>query len=270
MKPLGLQPIPISSIDAGLRLRPVDEAQAAFLAENIQANGLRQPVEVRAVKGGGYRLIAGGHRLAACARLGWTDIPAFVFEATDDEARLAEIDENLVRHELNPLDRATFLFERKELYEKLHPQTKHGAQGGPGGKRNETEIVSFSKDTAERVGLTDRSIRLSVKIATSLAPDVKAQIAGTRVAKVQAELLALAKLAPTAQRAVLALLLGDDPKAMTVRQAVALQSNRPATTAKDGYARLMGAWARATIAERDAFTEWLARTTQTPETEGAA
>lgn len=194
MKALGLQEIPIAVIDTTFRLRPVDEAWADALAENIrQAGRLRQPVELRAIAGG-YRLIAGGHRLAACKRLEWETIPAFVFDATEDEARLAEIDENLIRHELNPLDRAAFLSERKAIYERLNPATKHGAQGGRGGKRNETEIVSFSKNTAERIGLTDRTIRLAVMIAERLAPDVKGAIAGTWISKTQAELLALAKL----------------------------------------------------------------------------
>ncbi|RJF84839.1 chromosome partitioning protein ParB [Azospirillum cavernae] len=257
MKSLGLQDIPISDIDISFRLRPVDDGYATLLAENIQEAGrLRQPVEVRTVKGGGFRLIAGAHRLAACTKLDWPTIPAFVFEATEDEARLAEIDENLVRHELNPLDRATFLFERKSIYERLNPETKNGAQGGVGGKRNENETISFSKDTAARIGLTDRTIQLAVKIATGLAPDVKVSVAGTAIAKTQAELLALAKLGPAEQRAVLGMLLGDEPKAKSVREAMAALTNRPAKVA-DGYAKLLTAWRHAGTGERRAFVEFL-------------
>lgn len=257
MKSQGIQDIPISEIDTGFRLRPVDEGYAAMLAENIREVGrLRQPIEVRTVKGGGYRLIAGAHRLAACVKLGWEAIPAFVFEATEDEARLAEIDENLVRHELNPLDRATFLAERKALYEKLHPETKHGAQGGRGGKRNEDDTMSFSKDTAARVGLTERSIQRAVLIATNLAPDVKGAIAGTAIAKNQAELLALAKLGPADQRAVLGMLLGERPKAGSVREAIGVLTNRPKKK-PDGYTTLILAWRHATEAEREMFVDYL-------------
>jgi len=207
MKSLGLQDISIADIDTGFRLRAVDDGYAAMLAENIRETGrLRQPIEVRTAKSGGFRLIAGAHRLAACTLLEWSAIPAFVFEATEDEARLAEIDENLVRHELNPLDRATFLFERKTVYERLNPEAAKGGDRGnqhTGGKARLSEIVSFSRDTAERVGLTERTIQLAVKIATGLAPDVKGAVAGTAIAKTQAELLALAKLGPAEQRAVL-------------------------------------------------------------------
>lgn len=259
MKSLGLQDISIADIDTGFRLRAVDDGYAALLAENIRETGrLRQPIEVRAAKSGGFRLIAGAHRLAACTLLEWSAIPAFIFEATEDEARLAEIDENLVRHELNPLDRATFLFERKTIYERLNPDTKAGVAGGKARQGSANEIVSFARDTAERVGLTDRTIQLAVKIATGLAPDVKGAVAGTAIAKTQAELLALAKLGPAEQRAVLGMLLGDAPKAKSVREAMALLTNRP-TKAPDGYAKLVTAWRHAGTADRRSFLEFLHR-----------
>ena len=217
MKELGLQTIAVAEIDDSDRLRSVDDAHVCLLAENIEQVGqLLQPIAVRHMKKGGYKLIAGGHRLAAARMLEWVEIPAFVFDATDDEARLAEIDENLIRHELNPLDRATFLHERKGLYEKLHPMTRKGAvnQHTKGEALNET--ISFSKDTAERVGLTARTIQLAVLIATRLAPDVKARIIGTALARNQSELLTLAKLPPEEQRLVAAELLSAQPRAKNV------------------------------------------------------
>jgi ParB family transcriptional regulator, chromosome partitioning protein len=39
---------------------------------------------------------------------------------------LREIDENLVRTDLNLLERAEHLLRRKELYERLHPETRKG------------------------------------------------------------------------------------------------------------------------------------------------
>ena len=270
MRSLGLQDITIADIDAGVRLRAVDGGYTALLAENIRETGyLRQPIEVRMAKGGGFGLIAGAHRLAACASLGWSVIPAFVFEATDDEARIAEIDESLVRHELNPLDRAVFLFERKAIYERLNPQTKAGVAGGKARQGAASEIVSFARDTAERVGLTDRTIQLAVKIATGLAPDVRAAVAGTPLAKTQAELLALARMAPADQRAVLAMLLCVPPKAKSVREAGALLRNRPARAA-DGCSRLLTAWRHAGAADRRAFVAFLQADGVLDAAEGAA
>ncbi len=99
MKELGLQTIPVASISLGLRLRVVDEVHAQHLAENIQEIGrLRSPIEVRKAKGrkgDSYTIVAGGHRFRAIQLLGWTEVPAFVFEMTDQEARIWEIDENI-------------------------------------------------------------------------------------------------------------------------------------------------------------------------------
>ena len=99
MKELGLQNIPVAAISLGLRLRVVDEVHAQHLAENIQEiSRLRSPIEVRKVKGrakgDAYTIIAGGHRFRAVQLLGWTEVPAFVFEMTEQEARIWEIDEN--------------------------------------------------------------------------------------------------------------------------------------------------------------------------------
>ncbi len=248
-----IEDIALTQIVTGNRLRPVDPAWAQALADNItETGGLRQPIEVRALADGRFALIAGMHRLAAARLLGWPTIPAQVLDLTADHARLREIDENLVRHELNPLDRAVFLAERKALYEKLNPHTRHGAQGGRGGKRNESEIVSFSKDTADRVGLTTRTIQLAVSIATRLAPDVRAAIAGTWIAKTQKDLLDLSKLGPGQQRAAIGLLLADDAPVTSVRQAADRLTGR-VKTPPDGFERLLAAWRQAGRPERRQF-----------------
>lgn len=141
----------------------------------------------------------------------------------EEDARLAELDENLVRHDLNPFDRAIFLAERKKIYEAKNPQTKNGGAPGKagGGKVAKTAtIAEFACDTAERTGISDRAIRLSVSIANSLQPDVRARLAGTRFAKKQADLLALATLGPTEQRAAVDALLADGATSDSVRKTV--------------------------------------------------
>lgn len=257
MKELGLQTIAVAEIDAAGRLRSVDDGYASFLAENIQQVGrLRQPVEVCIVKKGGYRLVAGGHRLAAVRKLGWTEVQAFVFEMTTAEAELAEVDENLIRHDLNPLDRAVFLSKRKALYESLHPETKNGANGGKGGKTNENDTMSFSKDTAERVGLDPRTIQRAVFIATRLHGAVKAKIAGTWLSKNQSELLTLAKLPQDEQRAVVTELMAEAPRAKSVSSAHRLIMGGQAEEADPddaAYGKLISLWGRSGAKARKAF-----------------
>lgn len=268
MNPLGLQVLPLVEIAVGDRLRAIDEGYARLLAENIEQTGvLRQPIEVRRLGDGRYGLIAGGHRLRAAELLGWTEIPAFVFQGGDLLAQLAEIDENLIRRDLDPLDRAVFLARRKALHEKLYPEARHGAQGGRGGKRNETDTMSFSKATAERCGLTERTIRRAVAIATRLTGDSRRRIVGTDLAKKQSELLALSRLDAADQAAVLDLLLPADGAAPQARGVAAarrlLAGARPENApASQTLTRLLHLWGRASRAERRAFLRHLHETGQ--------
>lgn len=258
MKLIDTRPVPLAEIFDRNRLRPIDPTWADALAQQItETGGLRTPIEVRALKPNGFALIAGGHRLAAARLLGWDDIPAQIFEATADEARLREVDENLIRHELNPLDRGAFLLERKGLYLKLHPQT---AQHVAGGKARQgvsaSEIVSFAGDTAEKLGLTSRTIELAISIAANLSPESKARVAGTGLARNQAELLALAKLGPTEQAAALDMFFGGASDVPNLRSAIAKLSDK-AVRKPDQATKMTTAWVHADAKERAAFLAFI-------------
>ncbi len=266
MEPLGKRRIKIADILADNRLRAVDPAWVDMLVANIrESGGLKVAIEVRELKGGpghppAYALIAGGHRLAAAQALGWAEIDAEVFACTVDEARLREIDENLMRHELSPFDRAEFMHERKQLHLKLHPETAQHAAGGHGKARggvSASDIVSFAADTAERLGWNVKTIERAVSIAANLTAESKARIRGTEVAKCQADLLALAKLGPKEQAAALdAYFGGDDFK--NLRAAIATLGDRPARE-PDHAARLVTAWIHANKTAKTAFLHFIKR-----------
>ena len=257
VKALGLQKLPVTSITLGLRLRPVDEAHASHLAESIAETGLRCPIEVRlGRRTGTYTVVAGGHRFRAVELLQWAEVDAFVYRMNDREALIYEIDENIRRYDLSPLDRAVFLAERQRLYEELHPETKAGVAGAAAKHGRATDIVSFASDAAKRCGLTDRSIRRAISIAKGLAPATRQRIAGTPLAEKQSELLALIKLTPDEQAAVLDLLLTDAPRARTVGQATRIvrggrETADPGTDA--ALSKLLRAWRDAPAPVKRAF-----------------
>lgn len=201
----------VAAIDASGRLRPVDEAHAQLIAASMNESTLIQPVVVRTdSSGNGLKLVAGGHRLRAAAILGWDEIPAILIEATDDEARQIEIDENLARKELTILERAEFLAERKRVYETLHPETAHGKAKKPKTEKakvaNLATFSRFSKDAAKSTGLGERTIRRSVELAGKLSLAAITAIRGTKVADNQSELQALAELEPEQQAIVAGLI----------------------------------------------------------------
>lgn len=259
--------IEIDLIDVPERLRSTDPVWVEALAENMAEYGQKQAIKLRPQQGGRFLLVYGEHRLKAAKLLRWREIGAEVSKLSDLEARLEEIDENLYRHELSPLDRATFLGERRRIYLELHPEAAPHVAGGLARQGLATDTVSFADATSEKLGLDARTIARAVSIYTKLAPDVRTRLRGTALSKNQSELLALAKCGPEVQRQVLDLLLAEEPEVKKVGQAVrAVQGHHAGQDAtgegagpKDdgGHGRLMDAWRKASPAARAEFVAWL-------------
>lgn len=213
--------IPVADIHIGERLRTVDADYVAMLAASIGDIGLMHPIEVGAAdRRGRYPLIAGAHRLAAYRELNLNEVPALVVSVKGLSAQLREIDENLMRRELSALDRAVFLAKRKEVHEALNPHTRHGGDR----KSDQVDkfghlIGSFSSEVAEKLDLSERTIRRAIQRANAIAPDVRARIATTWIARRGSMLDKLAKEAPEHQRAMVAELLGKNRPAKTAAQA---------------------------------------------------
>ena len=81
------------------------EEDLAQLQASIAANGLLQPITVRAA-GDHFELVAGERRLRAASRLGWTEIPAIVKDYDDKALLTLALVENLQRADLNPIEEA--------------------------------------------------------------------------------------------------------------------------------------------------------------------
>jgi len=131
--------------------------------------------------------------------------------------------------DLSVLERGEHLVERKRLYLLKHPQTKQGgAPGLPGGGKAKTDTVSvfaFATETAQRLGVADRSVRREVQIAEGLATDVRAALRGTPVSRSTRALNALARLSPSDQREIVSTV--DLADSATVQEAAT--SRRPAS-----------------------------------------
>ena len=182
------------------RLRALRPDHVEQLAESMRLRGLLEPIRVRR-NGGPYRLTAGWHRLKAAELLGWTTITAIVDEGMSaEEGRLVEIDENLIRADLRPAERAAHFAARKQIYEKLYPRTKHGgdpksAEGKS--SRQNGDLKRFTEDTAKKTGKSERSVQREVERGEKIA-DV-AELAGTSLDHGD-ELDAMAKLPRREQR----------------------------------------------------------------------
>ena len=100
--------LPLSEIEPN-RDQPrkaFDEAALAELADSIRAHGVLQPLLVRPLAAGGYRLVAGERRYRAARMAGLREVPVTIREMTDEEENIFALIENLQREDLNPLEEA--------------------------------------------------------------------------------------------------------------------------------------------------------------------
>lgn len=143
-------------------------------------------------------LVAGLHRFRACEYLGHETIEAKVLTLDDARLRLAAIDENLIRKELEVLERAELVHERKQLYETLHPEAARPKGGRP--PKNGEPTAPFSEVTANLTGRGPRTVQQDVQIVADIPQDVRDQIRRTAMADNKKELLKLARHDEPSQR----------------------------------------------------------------------
>ncbi len=183
--------IAIDKVTIGQHRRALKDDKVSELMQSIQANGLLNPITLDQ----NYTLVAGLHRLTACKLLGFTEIECKVVHyTTDDQTRLAEIDENLIRNELEALDRAELWLERDLILDRMglraHPgDNQYTQRGGEPG----TPPLKTTLELAKATGYHDRTFQQGKQIARDIAPEVKQAMRGTAVAKSPKALLNVAR-----------------------------------------------------------------------------
>ena len=83
-----------------------DSEALSELADSISQHGVLQPLLLRPLLTGGYRIGAGERRWRAARRAALTEVPAIIREMSDAEEMLFALIENLQREDLTPLEEA--------------------------------------------------------------------------------------------------------------------------------------------------------------------
>ena len=103
-----VQNIPLSKLhpfkDHPFKVQNNEEMER--MIESIRKVGAITPALARPLPDGGYELISGHRRLAACQVLGIETMPVIVREMSDDEAVIAMVDANLQRETILPSEKA--------------------------------------------------------------------------------------------------------------------------------------------------------------------
>jgi ParB family chromosome partitioning protein len=84
----------------------MDQASLVSLADSIKAQGIMQPIVVRAIAQDQYEIIAGERRWRASQLAGLLEVPVIVKDIPDEAALAMALIENIQRENLNPIEEA--------------------------------------------------------------------------------------------------------------------------------------------------------------------
>jgi ParB family chromosome partitioning protein len=256
--------IPVDRIEVVDRLRPVDPVAAQALAGLIKVEGHWTPIEVCELPGGRYRLVTGGHRLAAIKINGDSTIKALKVTSDRADRRMREVSENLLRVGLSPIDRAAFV---AEFYQLLRAKAGVAADASPQSvavnarwqkalKGNAADtcataahVYGWADGVADQIGLSRRSIYNDLELHRGLRPDVVEQLRSLPIAANAGQLRALAKLSEADQRQAVTLIVSGTAKGATDAMGIIQQKPKPSPE-KKAWDAFMGSWSRMSAAQR--------------------
>ena len=124
-----------------------EDADMEALKESIRTSGVITPAVVRPLPEGGYEMVSGHRRLAACRVLGLEKMPVIVREMDDDTATLMMVDANRQREKILPSERA---FAYRMRMEALQQRGHY--------------VRAMEEETGERFKQVQRYIRLTYLI----------------------------------------------------------------------------------------------------------
>jgi ParB family chromosome partitioning protein len=230
------------------RLRELLPARVEAMIADYRKRGILTPIDLVETDEG-LRLRFGAVRLAAVVVAGDEFIPAIVHPAgtfgSEAEIRAAEIAENLVRFELNALERSVSIAEWRVNHELAHP-SKPGRKKKLTGDETLEEMsanfaLNFSETVQRTLGLSRRAVFLALKVA-SIDPEARALLAPHPVADNQSELLALAAQAARRQMQIAELLRNGG--ASSVGEAIAQIDRLPPPVSTAAYEKLADRFSR--------------------------
>ena len=145
------------------------------MIESIRKVGAITPALARPLPDGGYELISGHRRLAACQVLGVETMPVIVRELSDDEAVIAMVDANLQRETILPSEKA-FAYKMK-----LDAMKR---QAGRPSKENVSQVGTQKRSDqllAEQVGQSRNQIQRYIRL-TELIPELMDMVDEKKIA----------------------------------------------------------------------------------------
>jgi ParB family chromosome partitioning protein len=160
----------------------MDERSLAELAESIKAQGVMQPILVRAVNGNDYEIIAGERRWRAAQIAGLKAIPALVREVPDQAALALALIENIQREDLNPLEEAQGIHRLIEEFRLTHEAAAQAVGRSRSAVTNLLRLMQLAQPVQEMLFARDLEMG-HARALLALGPAKQVALAQAIVAK---------------------------------------------------------------------------------------
>lgn len=179
-----------------------NDAEMVELMKSIADAGVLSSALARPKEGGGYELISGHRRLAACKALGMDTMPVIVRTLTDEEAVITMVDSNLQREHILPSEKAFAYKMKMEAMDRKLGRPKNVDQVGPHFRGQSTAqlLGDAAGDSASQV---KRYIRL-----TNLIPEILQMVDDGKIALTPA--VELSYLQPSEQEMLFSVMDCDE------------------------------------------------------------
>lgn len=167
--------VPLSQIEVGPRFRK-DYGDIDQLSYSIKSKGLLNPLTIGVASKMKFPLettlpfvlLAGGRRLRAVTKLGWSKVPVRILDQplTELDLRAVELAENFDRKNLDYAEEVALMRQINTLQMEIHGKKISTTPGAPGWSQ---------ADTARLLGTSVASVARDVKLATAIEkfPDLE-------------------------------------------------------------------------------------------------
>lgn len=189
-----LRELPVEQLQRGAyqpRSRMAPEALEE-LAETIRAQGVIQPLLVRAAGRGRYEIIAGERRWRAAQLAGLTAVPAFVRDISDRDAMAVALIENIQREDLNAVEEAAGFQRLLDDFGLTHQQIADLVGRSRAAVTNHLRLLTLHPAVKKQLAAGDLDMghaRALLALPKAAQPGAAGQVAAGRLSVRQTEAL---------------------------------------------------------------------------------
>lgn len=179
-----LRHLPVEFIQRGKYQPRRDMNQEALeeLANSIRAQGIMQPIVVRAIGPDKYEIIAGERRWRASQLAGLDTVPVVIREVPDEAAIAMALIENIQREDLNPMEEAIALSRLQKEFELTHQQIADAVGKSRATVTNLLRLMALREDVQRLLEHGDLEMG-HARALLSLTPELQASTAQHVVSK---------------------------------------------------------------------------------------